>query len=318
MDLTQLTYFIRVAEMGSFSKAAIQLDLAQPTLSRQVRLLEAELRMALLQRTGRGVVLTEAGQRLYEHGVSILQLVSYARDDLESSRNEPMGRIVVGLPPSMGRVLTVPMVDEFKRAFPRARLAIVEGLSAHLIEWISTGRVDLGLVHTLGANPALDTTPVLDEPLCLVSSAAGGDAHGPSTRDLKPLPFDEVPQYPLIVPEQTHAIRRLLETHAAMNGLKLQVAYEVSSVQSILELVRHRHGHAVLPRSAVLAAGRPKDFTVRPLLERALKSTLCLALSANKPATPLVKQAARLLRNLLLTRIVQPPQVRGGRYSKAL
>lgn len=309
MDLTQLASFIRVADMGSFSKAAVQLDLAQPTLSRQVRLLETDLRMALLQRTGRGVVLTEAGKRLYEHGVSILQLVSHARDDLESSRDEPMGRIVIGLPPSMGRVLTLPMVDEFKRAFPRARLAIVEGLSAHLIEWISTGRVDLGLVHTLGANPALDATPVLDEPLCLVSAATGSAVRGVK---LTPLPFGELPNYPLIVPEQTHAIRRLLETHAAMNSLRLQVAYEVSSVQSILDLVRHRHGHAVLPRSAVLASDRPKDFIVRPLLESALKSTLCLALSAHKPATPLVKQAAHLLRDLLLTRIVRPSQGRPG------
>ena len=151
MNLRQLDYFVRVAELGSFSKAAQILNIAQPALSRQVRLLETDLRATLLQRTGRGVVLTEAGKRLFDHSVGILQLVSRVREDIESSRGEPAGRIVVGLPPSMGRLLTLPLVEEFRRVLPKARLAIVEGLSTHLSEWISTGRVDLGLLY----NPCL-------------------------------------------------------------------------------------------------------------------------------------------------------------------
>lgn len=307
MNLTQLTYFIRVAEMGSFSKAAIELDIAQPALSRQVRLLETDLHTTLLQRTGRGVVLTEAGKRLFEHSVGILQLVARAREDLEATRDEPTGRIVVGLPPSMGRVLTLPLVDEFKRALPKARLAIVEGLSAHIVEWISTGRVDLGLVHNPGANPAIQTTPVLDEPLWLVSAAAKG-RRSAAPRVSAPLAFADLPEFPLVVPEHTHAIRKLLETQAALTGVKLQIAWEVSSVQSILDLVRHGHGHAVLARSAVLASDQPKAFDVRPLAEAALKSRLCLAVSAHKPATPLVKQAERMLRELLRSRVPSPPQ----------
>ena len=128
MNLKQLEYFVRVAELGSFSKAAIILNIAQPALSRQVRLLETDLHATLLQRTGRGVVLTEAGKRLFDHSIGILQLVSRVREDIESSRGEPAGRIVVGLPPSTGRLLTLPLVEEFKRVLPKARLAIVEGL----------------------------------------------------------------------------------------------------------------------------------------------------------------------------------------------
>ncbi|HEX7435348.1 MAG TPA: LysR family transcriptional regulator [Caldimonas sp.] len=305
MNLTQLTYFIRVAEMGSFSKAAIVLDVAQPALSRQVRLLETDLRTTLLQRTGRGVVLTDAGKRLFEHSVGILQLVARAREDLEATREEPTGRIIVGLPPSMGRLLTLPLVDEFKRVLPKARLAIVEGLSTHIVEWISTGRVDLGLVHNPGANPAIDTTPVLDEPLWLVSAAAKG-RRATTPRVSRPLPFAELAGFPLIVPERTHAIRKLLETQAALSGMKLQIAWEVSSVQSILDLVRHGHGHAVLARSAVLASDQPKAFDMRPLAEAELKSTLCLAVSAHKPVTPLVKRVDRMLRELLLARVAGP------------
>jgi len=293
MNLTQLRYFVRVAEMGSFSKAAIELDVAQPALSRQVRLLETDLRVTLLQRTGRGVLLTEAGKRLYDHAVSILQLVAHAREDISANRGEATGRIVIGLPPSMGRMLTLPLVDAFKQHLPRARLAIVEGLSAHIVEWISTGRVDLGLIHNPDANPAIETIHVLDEPLCLVSASKG------AARKAAPLPFPELVKLPLVLPEPSHAIRKLLETQAALAGLKLNIAYEVSSVSAILELVRSGHGHAVLAPSAIAASGQATAFRMRPLAESVLRSTLCMAVSAHKPATPLLKQATRLLRELV-------------------
>jgi len=303
MNLTQLRYFVRVAEMGSFSKAAIELDVAQPALSRQVRLLETDLRVTLLQRTGRGVLLTDAGKRLFEHAIGILQLVAHAREDLGSTRDEATGRIVVGLPPSMGRMLTLPLVDAFKAHLPKARLAIVEGLSAHIVEWISTGRVDLGLIHNPDANPAIETMHVLDEPLCLVSAAKGAP-RGEVAR--KALSFPELATLPLVLPEHSHAIRKLLETQAALAGLKLNIAYEVSSVQSILELVRSGHGHAVLAPSAVVASGQAAAFRVRPLAEGVLTSTLCMAISVHKPATPLVKQAMRLLRELVLASVERP------------
>ena len=102
---------MRVAELGSFSKAALVLKTAQPALSRQVRALETELRANLLHRTGRGVVLTEAGQRLMEHGLGILELVARAREAVRASHDEPSGRLVVGIPPSLGQQLAVPLVE---------------------------------------------------------------------------------------------------------------------------------------------------------------------------------------------------------------
>ncbi|MBI3524290.1 MAG: LysR family transcriptional regulator [Betaproteobacteria bacterium] len=294
MNLKQLEYFVNVAELGSFSKAAIILNIAQPALSRQVRLLETDLRVTLLMRNGRGVVLTEAGQRLFDHSVGILQLVARVREDIDASRDEPAGRIVIGLPPSMGRMLTLPLVEGFRRALPKARLAIVEGLTTHLAEWISTGRVDLGLLHNPEPQAGLEVTPVLDEPLGLVSPA------GRTDRKKATVSFAELIRYPLIVPERTHAIRKLLETEAALAGHKLNVAMEVSSVQSILELVRAGYGHAVLMSTALAASGQPGAFVLRPLTEPCLTSTLCLAVSAHKPATPLLKHALRLLRELTL------------------
>jgi LysR family nitrogen assimilation transcriptional regulator len=132
----------------------------QPALSRQVRQLEIDLRVTLLERTGRGAVLTAASQRLFEHSVGIPQLVARAREAVEATRDEPPGRILVGMPPSVGRQLTLPLVEAFGRECPKARLAIVEGLSAHIVEWIATGRVDVGQVHKPEPNDAIDTEPV--------------------------------------------------------------------------------------------------------------------------------------------------------------
>ncbi len=301
MNLKQLEYFVSVAELGSFSKAALVLNIAQPALSRQVRLLETDLHVTLLTRNGRGVVLTEAGKRLFDHSVGILQLVARATEDIDATRDEPSGRIVIGLPPSIGRRLTLPLVEDFRRNLPRARLAIVEGLSTHLTEWIATGRVDLGLIHNPEPNPALEVTPVLDEALGLVGPAL------PGAGKVLPLPLAELVNYPLILPERTHAMRKLLETQAAFADLKLNVTLEVSSVQSILDLVSAGHGYAVLTQTALAASGRPAAFSLRPLVKPGLTSTLFLAVSAHKPVTPLGRRAMRLLQDLVAASVDDGP-----------
>ncbi len=293
MNFKQLEYFVHVAELGSFSKAALVLDIAQPALSRQVRALETDLRETLLLRNGRGVVLTEAGQRLYEHGVNLLQALAQAEADMGGRRDEPLGRITIGLPPSVGRQLTLPLIDGFQRRCPRARLAIVEGLSSHISEWISTGRVDVGLLYNPEAQPALEITPVIEEALCLVSPISSG------TPGHAAVPLAELAAHPLIVPERGHAIRKLLETRALLAGLKLDIAWEVSSIAAIIDLVCAGYGHAVLHASAVAASGRADALWVRTLVQPRLNSMLCLAVSARQRPSPLVRQTTALLTELV-------------------
>jgi len=296
MNLKQLEYFVQVAELGSFSKAAVVLDIAQPALSRQVRSLETELRQQLFLRNGRGVALTDAGKRLFDHSIAVLQLVSHAREDLGASRDEPVGRVTIGLPPSIGRQLTLPLIDRFKKELPAARLAIVEGLSSHIVEWVTTGRVDVGLVYNPEAQQGLEITPLLQEELGLVSYAPKG-----KRKAAAPLPMKELSHYPLIVPERVHAMRRLLETQAALAGVKLDIAWEVSSVPSIIDLVCAGYGHAVLTASGVAASARARELTIRRLIEPTPASVLCLASSANKRPTPLTQHAMRLLTALVRT-----------------
>src|SRR5579864_8889829 len=289
MNLKQLEYFVQVAELGSFSKAAVALDVAQPALSRQVRALETELHQQLFLRNGRGVALTDAGKRLFDHSVAVLQLVTHAREDL-AIRDEPVGRVTIGLPPSIGRQLTLPIIDRFKKELPAAKLAVVEGLSSHIVEWVTTGRVDVGLVYNPEAQPGLEIAPLLQEALGLVSHAPRG-----KRKVTTPLPMTELSRYPLIVPERVHAMRRLLETQAALAGVKLDIAWEVSSVPSIIELVCAGYGHAVLTASGVAASARAGDLAIRKLVDPTPTSVLCLVTSAHKRPTPLTRRTMQLL-----------------------
>lgn len=293
MNLKQLEYFVAVAEHGSFSKASAVLDVAQPALSRQVRSLEDDLREQLFIRNGRGVALTDAGKRLLDHSVAILQLTAQARADLGASRDEPVGRVTIGLPPSIGRLLTVPLVDRFKRELPNARLAIVEGLSTHIVEWVTSGRVDVGLVYNPEAQAGLQISPLRKEALGLVSPAPKGK------RITTPLPIAKLSNYPLIVPERVHAMRRLLETQAALAGIELDIAWEVSSIPSIVELVRAGYGHAVLTPSGVAALAGVDQLQVRPLIEPEVISIVCVVSSAHKRPTPLAQRSMRLMSLLL-------------------
>ena len=297
MDLKQLDYFVHVAELKSFSKAAVVLDIAQSALSRQVRALEIELRETLLLRTGRGVALTEAGQRLFEHAAAILQLVAQARAEMAATRDEPVGRITIGLPPTISRQLTLPLIDAFQRRLPQARLAIVEGLSTHVAEWISSGRVDLGLLYHPDAQPGLDFTPLLEERLCLVDRLGASTGGEPVARG--PLPLRDLAGYRLVLPERAHVIRRLLDTQAMLAGLALDIAWEVSSVAAIIDLVCAGHGQAVLTASAVAASGRADALVVRPIVEPALPSVLCLAASSRQRPTPLIRHVTQLLTDLV-------------------
>jgi LysR family transcriptional regulator, nitrogen assimilation regulatory protein len=288
VDLKQIEYFIHVAELGSFSKAAVVLDIAQPALSRQVRALEAELREVLLLRNGRGVKLTDAGQRLLEHGHGILQLVAAAHHDLSARRDEPVGEIVVGLPPSLARRLTLPLIETFRAELPKARVAIIEGFSVHIAEWLCSGRVDLGLVYNPEPLPTIEITPVLIERLCLIG------AHFAQPRTSVPL--KDLPNYPLVMPQREHVFRKLMESQAALAGVRLNVAWEVSSVPAILDLVRGGHGYAALTQTAIRSdSNRDPPLSVIPISDPEIKSTLCLAQSAQKRGTALLKRTAEAL-----------------------
>lgn len=310
MDLKQLEYFVHVAELGSFTKAASQLSVAQPALSRQVRLLEVELRQTLLLRNGRGVSTTEAGKRLLAHGRGILQQVERAKQEVEDLKGAPVGHVVVAAPPTVGRIFAATLVREFKTRFPRATIGIVEGLSTYILEWLAMGRVDIGLVHNPLPSPAVETQPLIEEQLYLIGPDTRRRSKSARPKGARidgaigpPLALRELPQYPLIIPSRPHAIRMFVETHLVNAGLKINVACEVDAVPAILDLVQQGGGYAVLSLNAIRGNELRGRFLPRPIVKPKLLSVLALATPAQRPLTPLSRRAIELIRELAPRRL---------------
>jgi LysR family transcriptional regulator, nitrogen assimilation regulatory protein len=293
MDLKQLEYFVQVAELGSFTRAASVLRIAQPALSRQVRSLEVELRQPLFERNGRGVTLTAAGTRLLAHGRGILQQVERARQDLEDQRGAATGLLSIGLPPSISRTLTAPLVEAFRARFPRATVSVVEGLSTYTLEWLVQGRIDCAVVYNATPSAAIELQPVLQERLHLVS--ARGTARSMVGR---PVGLQQVAERDLVIPSRPHAIRMQLETAMAQAGCKPRVVLEVESVPAMLDLVQRHALAAVLSLQAVRGHAQAEGLLARPVRLPAgepLATTLYLATSAQRPRGPLLEQASVLL-----------------------
>ena len=294
MDLRQIEYFVRVAELGSFTRAALSLGVAQPALSRQVRLLEVELRQTLLTRNGRGALPTEAGALLLAHGRGILHQVQRAREEIAQVRGALAGRVAVGLPPSVARVLTVPLTRAFRAALPNASLSIAEGLSVALASDLKDGRLDIALLYNAVPAHGLELVPLLEEELFLIErkgGAASKKAEPDSTISLQRLAA-----IPLVIPSRPNAIRMLVEAAIAGVGCRATVAFEIDGVAAILELVLDGAGCAVLSRNAVDSSHTPAAFGLRSIGPPQLVSRLSSAVSAHRPVTPTQHTMLELVR----------------------
>lgn len=296
MDLKQLAYFVRVAELGSFTKAAIALDIAQPALSRQVRLLEVELRQNLLTRNGRGALPTEAGKLLLAHGRGILHQVERAREELGRVRGALAGRVAVGLPSSLARVLTVPLTRAFRAEMPDATLSISEGLSVAMQESLVNGRLDIAVLYNTQPGSEVDISPLLEEDLLLVQARPPGLLEEPAPG---PVTLKDVAQLPLVIPSRPNAIRMHVESEMANLGCRLKIALEIDGVSAILDLVADGAGSAVLSRNAVASSVRPSAFTVRTIVQPALRTKVSLATSALRPVTLTQQATLELIRRTI-------------------
>ena len=293
MELEQIEYFVRVAELGSFTRASSALGIAQPALSRKIRQLEVELRQNLLVRNGRGATTTDAGKLLLEHGRGILHQVQRLREELGRVRGSLAGRVAIGLPPSIAKVLTVPLTREFRAKLPQAALSISEGLSVAMQDAIINGKLDIALLYGAVPTPGLEITHLLDEELCLVQrqSERQSERQSQLNRSVSPsesVTLKDVAALPLIIPTRPNAIRMLVEAEMANINCRPNIALEIDGVPAILDLVLDGAGCAVLSKNAVTTSGQASLFAVSPIA--GLHSKLSVAVSSQRPAT-LTQQA---------------------------
>ncbi|WP_146993172.1 LysR family transcriptional regulator, partial [Bradyrhizobium macuxiense] len=155
LDLLEIRYFLETAAVGSLSRAAVRLGVSQPALSRQIGKLESELRGPLFYRHGRGVSLTEAGQRFLDVSQRVLQQLSDVREELTAGTLDVSGQVTLGIPPSLAASLGADLALRFAAEFPKARLRIREAFSANLLEWTEAQRIDVAVLYDARSSPSL-------------------------------------------------------------------------------------------------------------------------------------------------------------------
>jgi LysR family nitrogen assimilation transcriptional regulator len=290
MELRQLESLVAIADSGSFSRAAVALNLAQPSLSRQIAALEAELGQRLLVRTGRGVAPTAAGAGLLVHARSMLETSRRARDELRDLNANPSGRVVVGLPPRVAMGLSAALVRGFRERFPRAVITVLEGLSLGLRESLIAGRLDLALLFDPLPSPQLKYEPLMRERLLLVAP--------PGSRLPPRASLASLAGYPMVLPSAPNAIRGLVDRFLAPRAIALNVLAEVGAVQTALTLVARGLGCTILPESALAAAAEAKALPRAAIGPPAIWNALVLAIPIARPGTRLTRETGRLLREL--------------------
>lgn len=306
MDLKQLEYFVRVAELGSFTRASIALDIAQPALSRQIRLLEVELRQSLLTRNGRGALPTEAGNLLLKHGRGILHQVDVAREELGAVRGALAGRVSIGLPPSLSRLITVPLTRAFRQQLPQAHLTLTEGFSVVMYEGLRVGNLDMAVLYNPEHSPEVEMTTLHSEELVLISKKEDAPAASPEKppgrkvpRTREPISLAQVAALPLILPSRPNAFRILIEGEMVVIGRKPQISLEVDGLNAILSLVKEGMGHAVLPSYTLSNYDDTDQFTLRSIHSPRIMSQLMLVRSARRPSTETQKKAIEVVQTVL-------------------
>jgi DNA-binding transcriptional LysR family regulator len=251
VNLQQLQYFIATAERGSFSAAAHTLHLSQPSVSEQVRRLEAELGVALFARVGRGLVLTDAGRTLRPHAEAVLQEVQEARESVLAVRELRGGTVSIGTFSTARDYMGSNLVAEFRRRHPNVRVRILGVNSAEAAQDVRDGRLEAAIVALPVDDEGLDVRRVTDDELFFASTEA--------SHLRKPMTIERMAELPLVMGDASYRLqdptRRQLAELAQRAGVTLDPVVEVETVATVLDLVAAGAGDTVLERGLLVSRG---------------------------------------------------------------
>lgn len=260
MELRQLRYFVKVVEVGSISRAALDLDLVQSALSQQITRLEGELSTRLLKRTPQGVTPTEAGVAFFREAQLTLRHAAQAVRSAQQARLT--GTVSVGLAPTTAAVLGLPLVQAMRERYPDVRLHMVESMSGHLSDMLNARQLDLAVLFDspMNASQHLQTArrwsvwPLIEEDIFLIAARA--------TRPVKSaqsLCMVDLAHEPLILPTGLHGLRSTLNAAFARANVTPQVTLEIDSLSLLMEAVKAGLGGTLQPWAAVSRMGPERE-----------------------------------------------------------
>lgn len=263
LNLGYLATFRLVIQRGSFSAAADVLGISQPAVSLQIRQLEQFLQTRLVERTGRGIKATAAGQALLVHGERIEQAVDETLRSVRAFNHDVSGTITLGT----GAIhLLPPLLQQLRSDYPLLRVGVTTGNTLDIVRAIEENRLDMGLVTLPVSGRALDVMPVMDEEFVFIAS----QAQQAMFTDLRP---DALHTLPLIAFESGSGTRALIDGWFEASGLTIAPAMQLGSIEAIKRMVRSGLGYSIVPKMAVEQKADREGLCVSslsPVLQRQL------------------------------------------------
>jgi LysR family nitrogen assimilation transcriptional regulator len=291
MDLRQLRYFIAIASAESLSRASVAVGVTQSALTRQLQLLEEELGVPLLRRTGHGVTLTEAGKRFLESATDILDRADGAVRDMQALRKTTDGSVVLGIPPMLAESLLVPLVTRFKKDFPAVSLRVRDAISGYVLEWLVTGQVDVAVVYNAPKRAKLALETLISDELMLVGAAGQG-----AMQTDVPIELAEALKLPVVLPSPMHGLRDVIDSAAALIQVQPNILIEIEGMHSLIRFAEEGYAYTFLPFGSVSEKVARGLLGVRQIVNPSVPSVLSVAMSTKRPATQAMKQLFRYIR----------------------
>lgn len=243
MDIRRLRYFVRVAEDSSLTRAAGMLRIAQSALSRQIRLLEEDLGVALFDRTARGMRLTGEGEHLRASVAGPLREMELALQSVRSHASTHKANLAVGIPPSLAEFVATRLATDLHVTFPTIRFSLIEGPTGSLVDWLQRGMIDFALLEEPSGNDTLNERKLRSLQFALAGPCGIGEEVA------RVIPIEEAMARPLVVPAHHLGIRAVLNGTADRLRIKLDIRFEADSARLIRNLVGRGVGYCLLPEA---------------------------------------------------------------------
>jgi DNA-binding transcriptional LysR family regulator len=284
--------FIDAAELGSLSKVAVAYGTSQPHISRRIGELEQDCGGRLFQRTGRGVVLTELGQRIAPKVRAWLASSDQLANDVRASAGTPIGKVRIGSLPSTAHPLVSTLHRRLKQRYPLIQLVVREGQGAQLETWLEDGNVDLAVLYRTSATPKNADTYLVETSTYLVSAAGDPLTSRPTVR------FAKLHNLPLVHFCRPSSWRNHLEQIGAERGVSLNVALEADSLSLQTHIVSEGGIYALLGPYAVAAASKDCRLQSSKLVDPVVTRHIALAMSRHGSLTLACRTVMEMTREI--------------------
>lgn len=292
MDYAAWKLFVDAAELGSLSKVAVAYGTTQPHISRQIGELERECGGRLFQRTGRGVVMTELGQRIAPKVRAWLAGTEQLANDVRTSAGTPIGKVRIGSLPSTAHPLVNTLYKRLKERYPLIQLAVREGQGAQLETWLEDGSVDLAILYRTSPTPKHGDTYLVDTPTYLVGAAGDALTSRPT------VPFSALNNLPLVLFCRPSSWRNHLEQLCVEHDVSLNVALEADSLSLQTHVAAEGGIYALLGPYAVAAAAKEGSLQSSKLVRPVVHRHIALAMSRHGEMTLACRTVMQVTREI--------------------